>query len=168
MAVFSASACALPPDALLTVYGEDARHFTDCYVVEVAGPVSLSEFVTAFYTTRLFRVERLILSLVLGARASDADAADLANGKASRYSAWSVEGRRETQLLMCPVDGRTRSWFMATPGDDAGAASRLYFGSAVLNAPKSGLTAFMFKALLGFHKLYSLALLSSARAKLGR
>ena len=50
--------------------------------------------------------------------------------------------------------------------------TRLYFGSAVvpvMNAAtgKSEM-GFVFKALLGFHKLYSRALLSAAAARLAR
>ena len=80
------------------------------------------------------------------------------------------------QLLLCAIDGRTRSWLMVSAADVSG-RTRLYFGSAVLPKPmpvnspsatgKPSL-GFVFKALLGFHKLYSRALLSAAAARLTR
>ena len=68
------------------------------------------------------------------------------------------------------MTGRTRSWLMAVPQGDGGPVTRLYFGSAVVpvrdrksGRMRLGLT---FTALLGFHKLYSRALLSAARERL--
>jgi hypothetical protein len=82
-----------------------------------------------------------------------------------------VEERGANQLLMCDFSGRTRSWFMVTPaGSGSSTITRLYFGSAVVAVVDKqsgqatlGLT---FNALLGFHKLYSRALLAAARSRL--
>jgi hypothetical protein len=53
-----------------------------------------------------------------------------------------------------------------------GAATRLYFGSAVVPVrhPTTGnhTWASCFNALLGFHKIYSSVLLGAARARLAR
>ena len=54
----------------------------------------------------------------------------------------------------------------------SGAGTRLYFGSAAVPHRKEGAQAaslgFPFKALLGFHKLYSRLLLQAASARLER
>jgi hypothetical protein len=84
-----------------------------------------------------------------------------------------VEDRAANQLLMCDLAGRTRSWLMVAPLQAGGASStRLYFGSAVVpvrdmasGQPRMGL---LFKALLGFHKLYSRILLQAARSRLAQ
>ena len=159
----------LPASALLNKYREGGG-YADCYATEVARPVSQAEFVEAFYTTPLFKVERLILALLLGRPASDSQARELAQGRLDQFAAWSVEGRAQDQLLLCDFQSRTRSWLMVEPVAD-GRSTRLYFGSAVV--PKldrrSGERRMgaAFSALLGFHKLYSRLLLRSAVARLG-
>jgi hypothetical protein len=61
---------------------------------------------------------------------------------------------------------------VAEVGSAAGSGTRLYFGSAVVPVvdAKSGqpTLGFAFRALLGFHKLYSRVLLRAARARLAR
>lgn len=39
--------------------------YTDCYFVDVPRAVSQAEFVETFYTTRLFKLERFILSTLV-------------------------------------------------------------------------------------------------------
>lgn len=164
----------MPADALLRRYSDrDAddrsESFTDCYSVQVTGDIGLDEFVLAFYTTPLFRLERLVLALI-GKPSSDEQAATLAQGDGRSFAAWSVEDRAEDQLLMCDFRGRTRSWFMVLAIQSG--TTRLYFGSAVVQAKRreGGKTGrgWLFDILLGFHKLYSKALLSSARRRLAR
>ncbi len=166
-------ACELPAGSLLLAY-QRGGGFADCYVVQVAGAVSHADFVEAFYTSPVFRLERAILRLA-GWPASDADARELADGRREAFAAWTVEGRAEGQLLLADVTGRTRSWLMTAPADagPAGAGgTRLYFGSAVAprrrgpaGRPELGA---VFRALLGFHRLYSRVLLRAARARLAR
>lgn len=164
----SIAARELPPEALLNKYREQGA-YTDCYATEMARPISHAEFVEAFYTTPLFKLERLILALLLGRPASDAQARELAEGRLDRFAAWTVEGRAENQLLLCDFQGRTRSWLMTEPGAD-GRSMRLFFGSAVVPKldRKSGERRMgaAFTALLGFHKLYSRLLLRAAVARL--
>lgn len=162
-------ACELPPQALLCRYN---RHggYTDCYRTVIARPVWQAEYVEAFYTTAVFRTERLILRLLrLGG--TDAQARELAEGRRSRYAAWSVEDRSENQLLMCDAYGSTRSWLMTEPCElDGHPATRLYFGSAVVPRAQGRegrvRIGFMYRALMGFHKLYSVILLAAARRQL--
>jgi hypothetical protein len=161
-------ACPLPPQALLRKYA-DADAYTDCYSAEVPRSVSHAEFVEVFYTGALFRIERLLLSLFLSRPSTDVQAKQLAVGERSTFAAWRVEDRATDQLLLCDVAGRTRSWLMVDTASTPH-ATRLYFGSAVvpIASRSTGKPAmsFAFKALLGFHKLYSRALLGSARSRL--
>lgn len=158
----------LPAHALLARYGTDGG-YADCYVTELPLVVTHAEYVEAFYTTWLFRLERHILAWLVRKPSTDAEAGELARGARNGFAAWSVEDRAGNQLLMCDFQGRTRSWLMI---ETAPANTRLYFGSGI--APRvdpvtgekrlgSG-----FRALLGFHKLYSRALLGAARARLRR
>ena len=166
----SVQPCPLPPQALLAAYTEAG--YTDCYTANVARSVSHAEYVEAFYTGGLFKVERLLLRLFLSRPSTDIQAKQLAAGEVGDFAAWRVEGRTADQLLMCDVRGRTRSWLMVSSAPQLPAQTQLYFGSAVVpvvnrstGKPDMGL---LFKALLGFHKVYSRALLDSARSRLER
>ena len=164
----------LPVSALLQSCRE-AGAYTDCYVCEVDGVVSHADFVEAFYTTRLFKLERFILRWLARRPATDADARRLADGSADRFSAWRVEARAVDQLLLADFTGRTRSWLMVAPvtGTDTCPKTRLCFGSAVVPQTRPGAhgqppMGFIFHALQGFHRLYSKLLLGAARDRLMR
>jgi len=166
-------ACDLPAASLLRRYRGEGG-YADCYVTELPWSVSQAEYVQAFYSTRLFKVERLLIRLFLSRPSTDAEAGRLARGELDTFAAWSVEGRTADQLLLADLGGRTRSWLMAEPSASAGpTGTRLHFGSAVVPARRArsdgrpGLGA-LFSALLGFHKVYSRLLLRSARARLSR
>lgn len=164
----SVQPCAIPANALLDRYRQDGS-YADCYCTDITGDVSHARYVEAFYTTPVFKLERLILRFAVSRPSTDAQAAQLANGTADSFAAWSVEARGEDQLLICDLHGRTRSWLMTAPLEN-GARTRLYFGSAVVPArdEKSGETRLgpVFSGLLGFHRLYSKILLSAARSRL--
>ncbi len=161
--------CELPDDALLGRYRGGGGH-ADCYVTTIARAVSHAQFVEAFYTNWLFRLERAILGAFAARASTDAQARALAAGTTDTFAAWRVEARAADQLLLCDVLGRTRSWLMTAA--DAGGGTRLYFGSAVVPIVdrRTGRKrmGFAFRALLGFHHLYSRALLRVAAAKLSR
>ncbi len=158
----------IPPEALLQRYKRDGA-YTDCYQMDVPRHVSMPEYIAAFYTTPLFKVERSILARVAGKHSSDEAALALAQGRESRFAAWSVEGRLSNQLLLCDFMGRTRSWLMVEAHPSS---TRLYFGSAVVPKSKSAdgkaSFGFAFHLLHGFHHLYSKALMRAAQAKLGK
>ena len=163
----------LPTHALLTKYAK-AGAYTDCFATEIARTVLHAEFVEAFYTGRLFKVERFLLRVFISRPSTDLQARQLAAGELNEFAAWRVEARAVDQLLMCAIDGRTRSWLMVSAAQEPG-RTRLYFGSAVVPRsstvnPSTGKPSmgFVFKALLGFHRLYSRALLSAAAARLAR
>ncbi len=164
--------CELPADALLNRYSRSGA-FADCYVAEIAGAVSHAEFVEAFYTTAVFRLERLILRLLVSRPSTDAEALQLAQRKRDSFAAWSVEACATDQLLLSDFTGRTKSWLMVVAPQNAGSSStRLFFGSAVVPARSASADrtslGFVFTALLGFHKLYSRILLRSAVSRLSR
>lgn len=143
--------------------------YADCYVADIDRAVSQSEYVEAFYTTALFKIERHILGIAVSKPSTDAEAKKLASGESNSFSAWRVDKRSKGELLL--AYGRTRSWLMVAPADTRGdSATHLYFGSAVVPVSGSGKgkegLGFSFRALLGFHKLYSQALLLAARSKL--
>lgn len=170
--------CSLPDDALLQKYrrgpsGDGGSTYTDCYRTRVAGRVSLADYVHAFYTTWLFRLERQILKYAVSKPSSDDAARELADGLIADFAAWHVEARTPSQLLMCDFQGRTRSWFMVETVLEASVTyTVLHFGSAVV--PKSGKKpgqarpGLVYRMLLPFHRLYSRLLLRAAATRINR
>ena len=166
----SIQACELPANALLRKYLH-AGSYADCYVTEIARPVSHAEYVEAFYTTAVFKLERLLLSWAIARPSTDAQARELASGERSSFAAWSVEAREVNQVLLSDLHGRTRSWLMSAPASSH-QTTQLFFGSAVVpiinrrsGEARMGAT---FKVLLGFHRLYSRVLLRAAVTRLAR
>ena len=170
--------CDLPADALLSRYRADGPNgdgltYTDCFRVYVDRTVGLEQFVFAFYTGRVFRLERWLLKVFGGLPSTDKSARAVANGTGEAFAAWTVADRTDTELLMCDVAGRTRSWFKVAPtAAGEGGSTRLMFGSAVVpkTDPRTGRKTMGsgFRALLGFHRVYSRVLLSAARSRLSR
>lgn len=158
----------LPLHSLLAPF-EAAGAYTDCYSIEVAGAVTIKQFVAAFYSSRLFKKERWILKWVVAKPSTDDQALQLAAGKLDRFAAWTVEGRTDTQFLACDYQGRTRSWLMVTPN---GSSTKLSFGTAVVSREKAGTGTskppLIFRLLTGPHRIYAQALLRSAVRRLGQ
>jgi hypothetical protein len=170
--MWSIQRCELPETALLQKYRQCGA-FTDCYVTAIPRRVSHAEYVEAFYTTALFKVERAILARLASKPSIDAEARLLADGSLGSFAAWSVEARGIDQLLLADFRGRTRSWLMVLPERSGTGLERtnLYFGSAVVPVSgKSGTPGlgWIFRLLMGFHVLYSRALLAAARSRLAR
>ena len=168
--MLSIEKCRVPENVILARYRITGA-YTDCYATEISGSIPLAEFIFAFYTTSLFKLERLILKWTVSKPSMDAQARQLANGEIESFAAWHVEDRNENELMMCDFPGRTRSWLMIVPVDTASdTRTRLYFGSAVVpirnsktGEPSLGL---IFQALLEFHKVYSSLLLYSAKLRI--
>ena len=155
--------CTMPADAALGAYASRGA-YTDCYGVELTRVVTLAEYVEAFYTTAVFKLERWLIARLLSRPSSDAQIRRLAQGELNSFAAWSVEQRGHNQIVLAA--GRTRSWLMVCPSDTG---TKLYFGSAVVpRKSRSGRSAmgWGFSALLSFHRLYSWVLLSAARRRL--
>ena len=171
--LFSITRESVPADALLTTFRGGAHperwgRYADCFAVNAPGDVGLAEFVFAFYTSPLFAIERFLLRTLIHAPSSRAGARAVADGTAGKFAAWYVGERTPTQLLMCDRYERTRSWFCVAP--HGGNETRLRFGSAVAaRRGARGVSAqrpAAFNLLLGFHVLYSQALLHAASKNL--
>ena len=169
--MFGIMRSAPPTNALLVIHR--GRHperwggYHDCFRICVRGRVTLQQFVVAFYTSRLFRLERALLRVFLAIPSSDADADALARGTRNTFAAWYVGARTPTELLMCDRYERTRSWFRV--GLDGDGSTELCFGSAVAGRRRANASFVMspsFRALLGFHVLYSQLLLQAAARSL--
>ena len=164
-------ACELPQHALLRRY-LDGGGFADCYAIDVAGNVTQADFVEAFYTSGLFKIERWILKVLAASPSTDAQARQLAAGQLTRFAAWTVESQTPAQLLLADVSARTRSWLMVSPTASPSGAprTRLHFGSAVVPRPaapgQEPRLGWPFTLLLGFHRLYSRLLLRAASRRL--
>jgi hypothetical protein len=157
-----------PPGALTLRY-KDAGAYVDCFWATLSRPVTLAEFVSAFYTTWLFRLERWILRLAAARPSTDDEARELARGERDSFAAWTVEARARDQLLVCDFTGRTCSWFMVAPTEGM-PGTRLYFGSVVVPVRDSKTRAAslgpVHGRLIGFHRVYSRLLLRAAARRL--
>ncbi len=157
--------CDLPPQALHRKYAGTGAH-TDCFFTDIGRNVSHTQYVEAFYTTWVFKLERLILKWLVSKPSTDEEARRLAHAQTHSFAAWTVEERAPDQLLMCDYLRRTRSWLMVEPLE---AGTRLYFGSVVVpvrNASGQLELGSPYSTLLGFHRLYSRILLACARSRL--
>jgi len=160
----------LPEKALSIKYARDDA-FTDCFFIDVPGKISFEEYIEAFYTTPLFKFERVLLSIFARKKSTDENAKLLSQGFITEFSAWTVESRLPDQILLCDFTNKTRSWLMLDYQSDTQTPfTRLYFGSVVIPKSTSGKErasfGFLFHALNGFHYLYSRALLTAASRKL--
>ena len=161
--------CSLPKHALLARYqlGGDLEGYTDCFAIKLQKRIEFADFVVAFYTSPLFKIERFILRLI-GKPANDKKARELALGLRADFAAWTVEDRSQDQILLCDFMKKTRSWLMVELSDEE-RQSNLYFGSAVVFKtsetnevkPPAG-----FSLLSRFHVWYSKALLNAAHRQL--
>lgn len=171
--MLSVTQVAVPTDALLSTYRGGARpecwrDSGDCFLIPVDRVVSLGEFVFAFYTSPVFRIERVILGILAGAPSKDADARRLAEGSGTSFAVWRVGERTATQLLMCDRYERTRSWFGVVHLNDG--KTLLQFGSAVASrkGARPAKARRLFRVLLKFHIVYSQVLLHAARRRVTR
>ncbi len=160
----------LPQIALLQRYRMQGA-YTDCYVTDIPGAISQAEYIEAFYTTRLFKLERWILSWLAFRPSTDEEARALALAERDKFAAWDLEDRNQNQLLMCDFQGNTRFWLMNETDEDS-QSTRLYFGSAVVPKTDKGTgekrLGTAYRLLMGFHKRYSIALLRAAEKRLSR
>ncbi|MCC7119905.1 MAG: hypothetical protein IT310_15375 [Anaerolineales bacterium] len=156
--------CLPPKNSLLEKYSVQGN-YVDCYVATIDKQVSFSEYVFAFYTTWLFKMERLILKWLANKPSTDLQARQLSNHEINHFAAWTVEARIENEFLVCDFASSTRSWLMI---EKAEAGTKLYFGSAVVPKKSGAELGQIFVLLLGFHQMYSILLLYFAKQKLSR
>lgn len=160
-----ARAIAVPGDSLLHRYALREDVYTDCFEVMLPVQADMAEFVEAFYSTWLFRLERGVLMLGTRQRISDAQLRDLAAGRSEGFAVWRVEARNASELLLADRHGHTRS-YLAFVAKEGGVA-RLIFGSAVLPATGGAMPVWV-RAMMPLHRMYSKALLRLAERKLRR
>jgi hypothetical protein len=151
----------LPEHALLQSR-RAAGAFTDCYALRIGRTVTLADYIAAFFTTPVFRLERWIIARMLGHASTDAQAHALADSRSDRFVVWVTEARNSKQILLGV--GRTATWLMIEP---APGATVLYLGSSIeQGAANRG--AWRYRALLRFHDLYSRVLLRATARRLLR
>lgn len=151
-----------PEDSLIAAYAQRAGHYTDCFEARVTTPVTLPQFICAFYTQPLFRAERLVLRLLARAPSSDAQVNALADGTGDSLAVWRVAARRENEIVMMQQGGRTCSWLQVAP-------DVVRFGSVVTPVQGRGGSLTLgpvFHSLKGAHEMYSRALLAGAVRRL--
>ncbi len=156
----------VPNDRLITPFRDAVAHHTDAYSILVSENVELSTYIAAFYTTWLFRLERVVLRVFARAPSSDAEAVSLGQGTTDRFAVWRVEGQSEFEILLGERSGRTKSWLAVEPLGDG---TRLWFGSIVTPIERKGKLTLgpVFDSLLGAHKVYSRLLLMAAAQRVG-
>jgi hypothetical protein len=150
-----------PEGSLIAPFAGAPGHYADAFRAAVPGDVTLPGLIRAFYTTPLFRAERLVLSLA-GLRGTDTDIAGLADGARAHFAAWTVEARRSDEILLADVSGRTKSW-LKVARDETG--TRVWFGSVIVPLG-GGAIGPAFTLLVGPHRVYSRALLAAACRRL--
>ena len=157
----------LPINCLLTTQGMP-HDYRDCFAVDLPMAIQLEAYIAAFYTTWLFKLERIFLGLA-GHPSTDQQAIDLAQGQLQAYAAWTLDARQPDQILMRDITGVTCLWLMAV---SSASGTRLYLGSGVkamqCRADGSMALPFGYRALMGLHVLYSKALLATTASKLAR
>ncbi len=166
----SVKSAIIPENGLIQTYASQKDCYVDCYYTDVPKHVRLEEFIVAFFTTPVFRLERKLLGIFASRPSTDTDVKNLAQGSSDVLAFWKIELREDNQLLLAVVNSPIRSWLMIAPLADDANQTRLYFGSVVLpkinkdtGEAKMGL---LFNSLLGFHKVYSKILLSLAKRRL--
>ena len=154
-----------PKGSLIDERAVALGYYADAFCVDVVGEISINQFVEAFYTTPLFKAERLILRVFAGAGTTDAQAASVAAGTSQKFAVWTQEAHTANEMLMDA--GSTKSWFCTEPIE---AGTRLWFGSVVMprDPQKGPEMGFGFRALLGAHVFYSHLLLKAAARRLSQ
>ena len=173
MSLHSGSA---PEGALIRRYTTNPGGYSDRFYVDIPADVTLSDYILAFFSTPIFRMERLILNLVPSGRSNEQCVLDLASGTGDKMAGWKTEKRDENQLLLAVGDGPIRTWLMVQGTQSSETTptktTRLYFGSAVLptSMTKDGhpKLAIVFKLFSGLHIFYSRLLLWWAARDLRR
>lgn len=159
-----------PPDASLLAQLQATGQYADCFTTQISRRVTHAEFIEAFYTTRLFKLERFILHRLARLPSTDAEVTELAQGQRIMFAAWRVAERAKDEILLTDLRARTSSWLMVVPARSDKSATDLYFGSAIKprRNRKTGASEMGpgFRWLLGFHVWYSRALLRAAARRL--
>lgn len=162
------AAADLPAESIAADYVEQGR-YVDCFAVSMTDRIEFPQYLEAFYTSKVFKLERLILAAFVRRPSTDQQACQLAAGELQQFAAWSQEARTENQIIMCDYQQLTRSWLMAK--SEAGITT-LFFGTIIVPKGKAAAEGkqmgLLFRVTLWAHLLYSKILLRSAIANLRR
>lgn len=150
----------IPDQGLLGRYNLVKHAYTDCFKTEVDQSVSFEKYARAFFSSPVFKLERIIIALTTGKKTTERSVDELISGQSDDFAVWQVEDRTDNQLLLKVGDGQIRTWLMSEQKDDS---TMMYFGSAILPLNENGDKGFLFHALFGFHKLYARILLWMAK-----
>lgn len=122
----------LPEEAISIDYAKN-NAYTDCFYIDIPGKITFEEYIESFYTTSLFKAERIILWLLARKPSSDEDVRLFSKGKSKQFSVWTVESRLSNHILLRDFTNKTRSWLMIEHQCDHKIDNtRLYFGSVVV------------------------------------
>ncbi len=174
--MLSVKAVTIPENGYLNSYRDRLGCYTDCFTIEVRGQVTLSNFISAFFDTFPFRLERKTLAVFALSPSSLKDVTDLATGVSDSLALWKVEARDGNQLIMSFGRRGVRTWLMVEPCQNESNTSILYFGTGLYfgstviprkNKPsEEPKLSTVFYPFLGCHRLYARFLLWSAKRKI--
>ena len=150
----------IPAQGLLGRYNLVEHAYTDCFKTQIDQSVSFEKYAHAFFTSPVFKLERVLIALTTGKKTTEKSVDDLISGQSNDFAVWQVEDRTDNQILMKVGDGQIRTWLMSEQDEGH---TNMYFGSAILPRNEKGDKGFLFHALLGFHKLYARTLLWLAK-----
>ena len=74
----------MPAESLLQSYRE-AGAYTDCYWIEITAAVAQADYVEAFYTTWVFKLERRLLAWFIAGPSTDAQARALGRSERDTF-----------------------------------------------------------------------------------
>lgn len=155
----------VPAGSLIAPFAVAPDYYADAFSADARPGVDLQAFLAVFYRSLPIRAERQLLRLA-GHGSTDEDVTRLANDDADRFAMWSVETRREDEILLGDLSGRTKSWLKVEPIEDG---TRLWFGSILVPFKQKdgsyGVGNFA-TALIGPHRFYSRVLLRAAAKRL--
>ena len=130
--MFLVKPSSVPESGLLNAYADIPGCYTDCFSAEISGTVQLPELIHSFFTTPVFRLERMILAVFASSPTTDLEVANLACGDGNTLALWKVETREKNQLIMAVGNGPLRTWLMVSPDKAKKDTSRIFLGSALL------------------------------------
>lgn len=141
----------------------------DCFRLDVPGHVPIERFAHAFFTSWLFKLERLVLPVAT----TDDLAKDFAYSRVNEFAIWTAKERTDSELLAVwaeqhsPASGAT--WMRVVHGkDDEGKPKTcLEFGSAIAPGDMPYQKAVMAVAV-PLHLAYSGLLLGAAAGNIDR
>ena len=148
----------VPEGALIARYLAETGAHVDAYCVAGPREIGLPDYVSAFFTSPVFRLERALLRVFARTKSSDAQVRALAEGTGTHMALWEVEARSEHELLLCVPGTPIRTWLAIRDG-------KLRFGSVVLAEP-NGTQSLFARVLMPFHALYSRVLLWAAARRI--